>query len=110
MTELRLYVIQRTTALLMIPFILVHIAVIFFAISDGLTADEILARTGGSVGWGLFYTAFVFLATAHGAIGVRSVLREWTPLGNSESDIISIGFAVLLLVLGLRAVAGVILT
>ncbi len=51
MTELRLYIVQRATAALMVPFILVHIAVIFYAISDGLTADEILARTGGSIGW-----------------------------------------------------------
>ena len=66
MTEIRLYIIQRATAAIMVPFILIHVAVIFFAVSDGLSADEILARTGGSIGWGLFYTSFVFLATVHG--------------------------------------------
>lgn len=109
MTELRLYIIQRVSALLMVPLILVHIAVIFYAISDGLSADEILARTSGSIGWGLFYSIFVLLAAAHGAIGIRTVLREWTPLGDGESDTLAIGFAILLLLLGLRAVAAVIL-
>jgi fumarate reductase subunit C len=110
MTELRLYIVQRATAALMVPFILVHIAVIFYAISDGLTADEILARTGGSIGWGLFYTVFVLLASSHGAIGVRSVLKEWTPLDNAAADILSIGFGVLLVLLGLRAVYAVVFT
>ena len=109
MTEVRLYVVQRVTAMLMIPFILVHVAVIFFAISDGLSADEILARTSGSIVWALFYTAFVFLASVHGAIGVRSVLREWTPIGEA-ADILSIGFCVILIMLGLRAVGGVVFT
>lgn len=109
MTELRLYIIQRVSALLMVPLILIHIAVIFYAISDGLSADEILARTSGSIGWGLFYSIFVLLAAAHGAIGIRTVLREWTPLGDGESDTLAIGFAILLLLLGLRAVAAVIL-
>ncbi|MGI9410406.1 MAG: succinate dehydrogenase [Hyphomicrobiaceae bacterium] len=110
MVELRLYIVQRATAVLMIPFILIHIAVIFYAISDGLTANEILARTGGSLGWGLFYTFFVLLAAAHGAIGVRSVLREWTAMGEAASDIFAIGFCVVLVLLGLRAVVAVVFT
>lgn len=110
MTELRLYVVQRATALAMVPFILIHVAVIFYAISDGLTANDILARTSGSFAWGLFYAIFVLLAATHGAIGVRSVLREWTPAGEAAADILSIGLAVVLVLLGLRAVAAVVLT
>ncbi len=108
MTEIRLYIVQRATAVLMVPFILVHVAVIFYAVSDGLSAEQILARTGGSIGWGLFYSVFVLLASAHGAIGVRSVLREWTPLDGAAADILSIGFAAILVLLGLRAVYGVV--
>ena len=38
MTEMRLYVVQRVTAVAMVPFILLHIAVIFYAISHNFTA------------------------------------------------------------------------
>ncbi len=109
MNEIRLYTWQRLTAALMVPFILVHVAVIFFAISDGLSADEILARTGGSVGWGLFYTVFVLLAAVHGSIGVRSVLREWTPIDDAVTDILSINLGVILVLMGLRAVYAVVI-
>ena len=39
MKEMRLYVLQRATAVLMVPFILLHVAVIFYAISNELTAN-----------------------------------------------------------------------
>ncbi|MGI9525154.1 MAG: succinate dehydrogenase [Hyphomicrobiaceae bacterium] len=109
MTSLRLYIIQRATALVMIPFILAHIAVIFYAVSGGLSAEDILMRTRGSIGWGAFYAVFVLLASTHGAIGLRSILLEWTPLGESAADILAIAFTVVLVMLGLRAVAAVVI-
>jgi fumarate reductase subunit C len=108
MTEIRIYIVQRVTALLMIPFILLHVAVIFHAISEKLTADQILARTGGSITWGLFYGAFVVLASVHGAIGIRTVIREWTPLDNAIADIFAIAMCMVLMILGMRAVAAVV--
>ena len=107
-TEMRLYILQRATAVAMVPFILLHVAVIFYAISNQLTADDILARTGGSVGWGLFYGIFVLLAAVHGSIGLRSVLREWTSLDRGACDIVAIAIAVGLVILGLRAVVAVV--
>lgn len=105
----RLYLWQRGTAALMTPMILAHIAVIFYAMHERLTASEILARTRDSVGWGAFYGAFVILASIHAAIGCRSVLREWGGLRGRSLDAAAAAIGVILLGLGLRAVAAVVL-
>ena len=111
--NVRLYVLQRLTAALMVPLIAVHLIVIFYATRKGLSAADILGRTRGSFIWGLFYATFVIAAAIHGAIGVRSVLREWGPksLAHSERglDLVMWGFGGLLLLLGFRAVAAVVL-
>jgi len=104
---LRLYVLQRMTAALMVPLIIGHLIVIFYATSNGLSAAEILGRTRGSIGWALYYGLFVILASVHGAIGVRGVLREWTRLTPGALDAIMWAFGLLLAILGARAVAAV---
>ena len=55
----------------------------------------------------MFYGAFVVLAAVHGAIGVRTVLREWTSLRGPVLDAAMFVFAALLIVLGARAVIAV---
>ncbi len=45
----------------------------------------------------------------HAPIGLRTVLAEWTPLGARARDLVAIAFGILLLALGLRAVAAVVL-
>lgn len=107
MWDLRLYVIQRTTAMLMVPLILAHLLIIFYATQSGISAANILARTSGSLGWAVFYGVFVVLASVHGAIGVRTVLREWTSLRGGALDAFMMTFAALLMVLGARAVIAV---
>jgi len=109
MTDLRLYLLQRASAALMLPLIVIHLIVIYYATSKGLTAADVLSRTRGSLAWGAFYTLFVVLAAVHAAIGVRVILREWTSLAASARDGIAITFALALLLLGLRAVAAVVL-
>ena len=47
--DLRLYMLQRITALLMAPLVLGHLAVMIYAIQGGLSAAEILGRTQGSL-------------------------------------------------------------
>ena len=106
---LRLYIFQRLSAALMLPLILGHLAIIFYATSNGLSAADILGRTRGSVTWAGFYGLFVLLAAVHGSIGVRAVLGEWTRLGSRTLDLIMWAFGSLLLVLGLRAVIAVVL-
>ena len=107
--NVRLYVWQRLTAALMVPLVLAHVAVIFYASRKGMTAADILARTRSSIAWVSFYGAFVVAAAIHAAIGVRNVLTEWSPLKQRSADIFASGFGLLLLLLGVRAVAAVVL-
>lgn len=105
--SMRLYVWQRLTAAVMAPLVLVHVAVIFYATRQGLSAADILGRTRGSIIWASFYGTFVAAAAVHAGIGVRNVLTEWSPLGERHAGMLSTAFGLLLLVLGLRAVAAV---
>jgi succinate dehydrogenase subunit C len=107
--NIRLYILQRATAAIMAPLLLVHLGMIFYATSHTLNAAEILGRTRGSIGWGLFYTLFVLAAAIHGAIGVRVVVSEWTYLRARSLDVVMVGVGLLLAALGLRAVAAVVL-
>ncbi len=106
----RLYLLQRLSALVLAPLVLVHLGLIVFAIQDGLSAAEILGRTRGSLGWGLFYGLFVLAAAVHGPIGLRTIVSEMTPWRGRSLDLAVVLFALLLLGLGLRAVAAVTLT
>lgn len=107
--NVRLYVWQRMTAAAMVPLLIVHLAVIFYATRQDLTAADILSRTRGSIAWALFYGIFVAAAAIHASIGMRNILVEWTPMRHRTAEITSIGFAILLGVLGLRAIAAVVL-
>ena len=108
--NVRLYVWQRLTAAIMVPLVLLHIAVIFYATRKGMTAADILARTRDSILWGSFYGVFVASAAVHAAIGLRNVLTEWSSLNDRVASIFSSAFGFLLLVLGFRAVAAVVLS
>ena len=107
--NVRLYVWQRGTAALMVPLVAVHLAVIFYATRQGLSAADILSRTRGSVAWGAYYGLFVAAVSIHAAIGVRNVLAEWTPLSERRAGRLAIAFGLLLAALGFRAVAAVVL-
>jgi len=105
---LRLYLLQRLTAALMVPLIAAHLATIIYASHNGLSAVEILGRTRGSLGWAAFYGLFVLLASVHGAIGVRAVAADWTPLRGRALDVLMSVFGLVLFLLGARAVHAVI--
>jgi fumarate reductase subunit C len=103
----RLSLLQRLTALILAPLVLLHLGVIVTAVGDGLSAAEILARTRGSWFWAAGYGLFVLAAAVHGPIGLRTVLGELTPWRGRSLDLAMGLFALLLLGLGLRAVAAV---
>lgn len=107
--NVRLYLWQRLSAAVMVPLLLVHLAVIFYATSKGLTAADILARTRGSFAWGLFYGLFVLAAAVHAAIGLRTIMKEWAKLAESMCDLAALCFGLMLAVLGARAVFAVVL-
>jgi fumarate reductase subunit C len=107
-TEVRLWYWGRISAMALSFFVLVHLAVIIYAVRGGLTGTEILGRTHGNIAFGLFYTAFVLACAVHVPLGLARILRE-TVMSARAANVVSALFGLLLLVLGLRAVYGVVL-
>lgn len=108
MTSAWLYIAQRASAMIMAPLVIAHLLLIIYAMRGGITAGEILSRTQGSIGWAVFYGLFVVSAAIHAPIGVRNVLAEMAGLKGRAVDLVIAAFAVLLLIIGLRAVYGVV--
>jgi len=102
-----LFLAQRLSAMVLALAVAVHLATIIYAVRGGLTAGEILARTHGNMAFFTFYSVFVAAVAFHAPIGLRNVIREWTPWRGGSLDIALAVFAVLLLVLGFRAVFAV---
>lgn len=107
MLDLRLYMLQRITAVIMVPLVLVHLAVMIYAIQGGLSAAEILGRTQGSVLWALVYGTFVAAVSIHGAIGFRVIVHETLKVKGAALSALTWGVFALLLALGARAVFAV---
>ncbi|MBA4781885.1 MAG: succinate dehydrogenase [Rhizobiales bacterium] len=110
MLTTRLYILQRLTALIMAPLVLGHIAVMIYAVQDGLTASEILDRTQGNLWWTAFYGIFVAAVAIHAAIGVRVIAFETLKLKGGALAALSGGVLLMLLLLGMRAVYAVTLS
>ncbi len=102
-----LFLAQRASAVVLAFAVAAHLATILYAVRGGLTAADILGRTHGNVGFLIFYAVFVIAVAVHAPIGLRNVLREWTRWRGSTLDLALALFALLLLVLGLRAVFAV---
>lgn len=107
MLDLRLYMLQRITALIMAPLTLGHIAVMIYAVQGGLSAEEILGRTQGSVFWFLFYGSFVLAVSVHAAIGLRVILHETFGLHGKVLQILTLGVGIALIAMGLQALFAV---
>ena len=105
--EARLFALQRLTAMVMAPFVLVHVGLVIYAVRGGLTAGEILARTQGNWFWIVFYGLFVLSVAVHVPIGLRNILIEWLRLGRGAASVVGLAFGAGLLILGVRAVAAV---
>ena len=108
MRALRLYLVQRVTAAIMAPLVFLHLGLILYAVQGGLTAEEILSRTQGSVFWGFIYGLFVLCASFHVSIGLTNILQEWTRLSRVMSANIAHTFGLVVMVLGFRAVYAVV--
>ncbi len=108
MLDARLFLLQRASAVVMAPLVLIHLAVIIFAVRGGLDAAEILSRTRGSWVWGAYYGLFVIAASVHAAIGLRVIGFETFGGSRRTLDVATIGIAALLALIGLRAVFAVV--
>lgn len=102
-----LFIAQRASAAVLAVAVAGHLATILYAVRGGLTAGDILGRTHGNIGFMLFYALFVVAVAIHAPIGLRAVLREWTPWGGRSLDLVLAVVAILLLALGGRAVYAV---
>lgn len=102
-----LFVAQRVSAVVLAFAVSVHLATILYAVRGGLTAGEVLDRTRENHWFFAFYMLFVLAVAVHAPIGLRNVLREWTPWHGWSLDVALTLFALLLLVLGVRAAVGV---
>jgi fumarate reductase subunit C len=102
-----LFIAQRATAVMLAGAVAIHLGTIIYAVRGGLTAGDILGRTQGNLWFLVFYAVFVLAVAVHAPIGLRNIFREWTRWRGPALDVALAGFAVLLLVLGLRAVLAV---
>jgi fumarate reductase subunit C len=107
MLDVRLYLAPRLSAMVMVPLVFVHLGTMIYAIQGGLSAEEILGRTQGSVFWLLFYGVFVAAAALHAAIGLRVIFNEWFGLRGLPLGILVWGVFGLFFYLGVRAVTAV---
>jgi len=104
----RLYLFQRLSAVVMAPLVLIHLAVMIYAVRGGLDAAEILSRTQGSIWWAFFYGLFVVAVSIHAAIGLRVLVHEYLKLSGAALDAFMWLTGLVSLALGLRAVFAVV--
>ncbi len=107
MREAYIYLAQRLSAVVMVPLVVGHLITIVLAVQGGLTAEEILQRTEGSLFWSAFYGLFVLAVGIHAAIGLRTIAAEWLGFRGPVADWSMVAVGVLLIGLGLRAVSAV---
>ncbi len=108
MPGFRIYLLQRISAMIMAPLVILHLAVMIVAIQGGLDSAEILSRTRGSLFWGGTYGLFVLAVSVHAAIGIRVVLFEWLSIKDLKLTLVSWLVFALLLMMGARAVYAVV--
>lgn len=102
-----LFLAQRLSAAVLALAVTIHLATIIYAARAGMTAADVLTRTHGNAAFLVLYVFFVLAVAVHAPIGLRNVLREWTPWRGRSLDVALAAFALLLLALGLRAAIAV---
>jgi fumarate reductase subunit C len=103
-----LWAAQRISAMVLAVCVVVHLVTLIYAVRGGLSAAEILERTRGSFTWGAFYAIFVIAVAVHAPIGLRAILNEWFGLRGRKLEVTVAIVALVLMVLGLRAVWAVV--
>lgn len=106
--EVRAWYWQRVSAMVLALFVFVHLGIMIYAVRGGLSAAEILGRTQGSLGFGIFYSLFVIACAVHVPIGLARIIEEWLGWRGAIVAVVTWLFGLLLLVTGLRAVYGVV--
>lgn len=104
MLTMRLYLLQRLTALIMVPLVFGHLGLMIYAVQGGLSAGEILGRTQGNLFWALYYGTFVVAASVHAAIGLRSIILETATVRRSVLEVFTCGILISFILMGGQAV------
>ena len=104
--QAKLWYAQRISAMVLGICVAIHLLLIFYAIRGGLSAQEILGRTQGTVLFAIFYEVFVIACFVHAPIGVANILQEIFPKSGLAGPL-SWVLALLILILGTTAVVGV---
>ena len=104
--EARLWVAQRVSAMVLAICVLVHLVTIIVAVRGGLSANEILARTRGSVAWLAFYSLFIVAVAVHAPIGLRSIFAESFGWRGRSVDFAAAAFAAFVVAAGFRTILG----
>jgi len=104
MNDASAYTLQRITAMILAPLVLIHLGLILYAIEGGLSAAEILARTRDNFLWPTLYGLFVFTVSIHAPLGLRNIIREHTNASSRALNWSMTTFCGLLLITGFRAV------
>ena len=105
--QVRRWYWMRITSVLLAVCVLIHLATITYALRGGLSAADILGRTRGSVAFAAFYAVFVLSCAIHVPIGLATVVEEWSGASPRVARLVSWAAALLITVLGLRAVYAV---
>jgi succinate dehydrogenase subunit C len=106
-TQTKLWLWQRASAAVLALLVVVHLALIVYAVRGGLTAAQILGRTRGSAAFAAFYALFVLACAVHVPIGLSTVAREWLRWRERSANAAALAIAALIAVAGLRAVYAV---
>ena len=104
--QAKLWYAQRISAMVLGLCVAIHLAIIFYAIRGGLSAQEILGRTQDNILFAIFYEVFVLACFVHAPIGVANILQESLPKSGLSKPLAWI-LAVLILIFGTTAVIGV---
>jgi len=107
MSDALSYMLQRLTAAILAPLVLLHLGLIIYAIEGGLSAEEILSRTQANILWPMLYGVFVLAAAIHAPLGLRNIIREWMGKSGPLVDGLMAVFALVLLLCGGRAVMAI---
>jgi fumarate reductase subunit C len=101
--ETWLWLLQRGSAVAMLPLLGAHLILMLLVAREGLSAPEILGRTHGNVPLAAFYGFLVLFASVHAALGLRTLLAESFAWRGSRLDGTAAAFTIILLVMGGRA-------
>lgn len=107
--ETRQWLAQRASAAVLALCVVVHLATLIVAVKGGLSAADILGRTRGNAVWAAFYAIFVAAVAIHAPIGLRTIAAEWLAWRGRAADACWLAAGVALFILGVRAVAAVLL-